>query len=84
MELVYPAGSAVVIYRSKRDGSGTQSHYLEHDDDVLCVDVHPDGRLAASGQVRNHAISLPPISLAGWLATAQSFGTNGQWEVVKC
>lgn len=28
-----------------------QEHYLHHTDDILCLAVHPEGELVASGQV---------------------------------
>lgn len=36
-----------------RHVAGKQSFFQGHDDDVLCLAVHPNGKLAATGQVRS-------------------------------
>lgn len=41
--------------------SGTQRFFRGHDDDVLCVAVHPGGELAATGQVRPIPAASPPV-----------------------
>ncbi|KAF2354174.1 WD40 repeat [Trinorchestia longiramus] len=50
--LVYPvAGVGVVLDEQTRK----QRHYLHHTDDILCLVVHPDGEIVASGQMGKHA-----------------------------
>ena len=34
-----------------RTDEGTQSFYLEHSDDILCLNLHPDKLIVASGEV---------------------------------
>ena len=46
-ELVYFVGAVVVIY-SRMDEK--QRIYQGHDEDILCMDIHPSGDMAASGQ----------------------------------
>ena len=46
-ELVYYVGAVVVIY-SRMDEK--QMIYQGHDEDIQCMDVHPSGTIAASGQ----------------------------------
>lgn len=46
-------GVAVVRGRWEH-ASGAQRFFQGHDDDVLCVAMHPNGELAATGQVRRH------------------------------
>eukprot|EP00741_Cyanophora_paradoxa_P013198 tig00000178_g12750.t1 len=47
-ELVYHAAAVGIVYNVERH---TQRHFAEHDDDILCLAVHPDGRTVATGQV---------------------------------
>ncbi|XP_042240211.1 echinoderm microtubule-associated protein-like 6 isoform X2 [Homarus americanus] len=35
--------------------TGVQKHYLHHTDDILCLAVHPQGQLVASGQIGREA-----------------------------
>jgi WD40 repeat protein len=55
-ELVYPVSAAVVIYDKVMH---RQRYFFGHDDDVMCLAVHPSGTVVASGQVGRK----PPICL---------------------
>lgn len=46
--LVYHVAALGIVYDS---GSHTQRFFLGHDDDVVCMAMHPDGLKVASGQV---------------------------------
>ena len=46
-ELVYSAGAVVVIYNRMEE---RQRHYQGHSEDVTCLELHPGGELAGSGQ----------------------------------
>jgi len=49
---------ALVIRLHRYDvGRHTQRFYLQHTDDILCLGLHPDGTLAATGQIGKS----PPI-----------------------
>ena len=53
LEIVFPAASAIVLMKTTEGGGPPQQKfYMEHNDDVLCVRMHPQGRMCASGQVR--------------------------------
>jgi len=45
---MYPASAAVVIHNTI---DNTQRFFLEHDDDVMSLAVHPKANIVASGQV---------------------------------
>ncbi|XP_078452761.1 echinoderm microtubule-associated protein-like 2 isoform X2 [Lampetra planeri] len=47
-EMVYFIASVVVLYSPEE---GNQRHYLEHNDDVKCLAIHPDRITIATGQV---------------------------------
>jgi len=53
-ELVYPCSATVVIYDKVMH---RQRFFFGHDDDVMCLAVHPSGTIVASGQVGRR----PPI-----------------------
>ena len=55
-ELVYPVSAAVVIYDKVMH---RQRYFFGHDDDIMCLAVHPSGSVVASGQVGRR----PPICL---------------------
>lgn len=46
--IVYPAGAMVVRHDI---ATNTQSFFLDHDDDVVCLAVDPSKRFVASGQI---------------------------------
>jgi len=54
-ELVYPASATVVIHDTN---SNTQRFFLEHDDDVMSVAIHPKLNIVASGQLCRRAFVL--------------------------
>lgn len=47
-EVVYPVAAACVVYNRQ---TKAQRHYLGHNDDVICLTMHPTGKVVASGQV---------------------------------
>ena len=55
-ELVYPCSATVVIYDKIMH---RQRFFFGHDDDVMCLAVHPSGTIVASGQVGRR----PPICI---------------------
>ncbi len=50
-ELVYFVAAVAVIYNHHTD---TQRHYLEHNDDIKAMAVHPDKSIVATGQLASH------------------------------
>jgi len=46
--LLYPAGAFVIMHELS---TNTQSFFMDHDDDVVALTIHPNKRIAASGQV---------------------------------
>ena len=54
-ELVYPASATVVIHDVVRN---SQRFFLEHDDDVMSLAVHPKVDIVASGQLCRRAFVL--------------------------
>ena len=46
--ILYPAGGLVVLYDMS---TNTQSFFVGHDDDVVSLAMHPNRRIAASGQL---------------------------------
>lgn len=54
-EIVFPASAAVVIMDTE---SNTQRFFLEHDDDVMALAVHPKVDIVASGQLTRKAFVL--------------------------
>jgi WD40 repeat protein len=48
---VYPAAGVVVVGKIDASGKLSQRFFTQHDDDVLSVAVHPNGRYVASGQI---------------------------------
>jgi hypothetical protein len=56
MEIIFPAASVVVLMKTLEGGSRQQRFYMEHTDNVLCVRMHPAGKVCASGQVRSTRI----------------------------
>ena len=54
-EIVFPASAAVVIMDTQ---SNTQRFFLEHDDDVMALAVHPKADIVASGQLSRKAFVL--------------------------
>lgn len=54
-EVVFPASAAVVIMDTEQN---TQRFFLEHDDDVTAVAVHPTQDIVASGQLARKAFVL--------------------------
>jgi len=52
---VYPAAGVVVVGSVGSDGSMKQRFFTQHDDDVLSVAVHPNGKWVASGQIGKKA-----------------------------
>ncbi|KAL7060336.1 hypothetical protein AAHC03_09572 [Spirometra sp. Aus1] len=51
-EIVYFVAAVVVLYNVEQH---SQRHYLEHNDDVKCLTVHPDRITVASGQTAGHS-----------------------------
>ena len=47
-EIVYHVAAVGVVYNRQQN---TQRFYLGHDDDILCLAVHPVRDLVATGQV---------------------------------
>jgi HELP motif len=47
-QMVYHVAAVGIVHSSK---SHEQRFFLGHNDDILCLTLHPDGVLAASGQV---------------------------------
>ncbi|XP_066956728.1 echinoderm microtubule-associated protein-like 6 isoform X2 [Macrobrachium rosenbergii] len=51
--IVYHVAAVGVVLDLK---TKTQSHYLHHTDDILCLAVHPEGVLVATGQIGRDAV----------------------------
>jgi WD40 repeat protein len=49
-EIVYFVAGVGVIYNIREHG---QRFFLGHNDDIICLALHPDRRLVATGQVGN-------------------------------
>jgi len=47
-EIVYHVAGVGVVFNSKEN---KQLHNTEHDDDILCLDVHPEGHTVATGEI---------------------------------
>lgn len=47
-EIVYHVAGVGVVFNSK---DNKQLHNTEHDDDILCLDVHPEGHTVATGEI---------------------------------
>jgi WD40 repeat protein len=47
-ELVYSAAAVGIVYNKK---THTQRFYLGHTDDIICVALHGDGRIVATGEI---------------------------------
>ena len=47
-EVVYHVASVGIVYNTE---THTQVHSLEHDDDILCLSVHPGGHTAVTGEI---------------------------------
>lgn len=81
-ELVYFAAAVGVVYNRR---ANTQRFFLGHNDDIVCLGLHPIRTLAASGQVRHckHAYYTLQIEYqvlvtrgVGWLPE-QRFHVHG-------
>jgi microtubule-associated protein-like 1/2 len=49
--ILYSVGAVAVIFmRSKGTGTDNQRHYMEHSEDISCMELHPEGHIVASGQ----------------------------------
>jgi len=46
--VIYHIAGVGVMYNSQ---THVQVHNTEHDDDILCLDIHPDGHLVATGEI---------------------------------
>ena len=46
--IIYHIAAVGIMYNSQ---THTQVHNVEHDDDILCLAVHPDGHLVATGEI---------------------------------
>ncbi|KAM7535160.1 hypothetical protein Aperf_G00000089460 [Anoplocephala perfoliata] len=51
-EIIYFVAAVVVLYNLEQH---SQRHYLEHNDDIKCLAVHPDRITIATGQTAGHA-----------------------------
>jgi WD40 repeat protein len=47
-EIVYHVAGVGVVFNTKEN---KQLHNTEHDDDILCLDVHPEGHTVATGEI---------------------------------
>ncbi len=47
-EICYHAAGVGIVYNSEKH---TQVHNTEHDDDILCLAVHPEGHTVATGEI---------------------------------
>ncbi|VDL21318.1 unnamed protein product [Hymenolepis diminuta] len=50
-EIIYFIAAVVVLYNLEQH---SQRHYLEHNDDIKCLAVHPDRITIATGQTAGH------------------------------
>ncbi|XP_069172867.1 echinoderm microtubule-associated protein-like 5 isoform X2 [Procambarus clarkii] len=58
--------------------TGAQRHYLHHTDDILCLAVHPEGTLVASGQIgRETTVHVWDTEDMGVVSLLQSGHTRG-------
>ena len=47
-EVVYSSAGVGIVYNRK---THTQRFFLDHTDDIICVALHPDGTVAATGEI---------------------------------
>lgn len=52
-EIVYHVAAVGVVYNRQQN---TQRFYMGHDDDILCLAIHPLKDFVATGQVANTAL----------------------------
>lgn len=82
--LLYPAGAFVIMHELS---TNTQSFFMDHDDDVVALTIHPNKRIAASGQVSlSLFLSLPPStspSISIWLDLYLSLPTSAYLDLYQ-
>ncbi|XP_052268743.1 echinoderm microtubule-associated protein-like CG42247 [Dreissena polymorpha] len=73
-ELVYFVASVVVLYNRERD---SQRHYIKHNEEIMCMSLHPNQYLIATGQMHGkepehashirvwHGVNLSTYSVIG-------------------
>ena len=54
-EIIYHVAAVGIVYNKE---SHSQRFYLGHDDDILCLTLHPQKDIVATGQVGHHSYHL--------------------------
>ena len=52
-EVVYSSAGVGIVYNRK---THTQRFFLDHTDDIICVALHPDGKVVATGEIGKKAM----------------------------
>jgi microtubule-associated protein-like 6 len=73
--VIYPAGATCVLHDPS---THDQTHFCGHEDDVLCVALHPDGDIVASGTAgAEPAVCVWSASSGQLLAELRGFHRRG-------
>eukprot|EP00118_Oscarella_pearsei_P025612 m.308471 g.308471 ORF g.308471 m.308471 type:complete len:792 (+) comp44058_c0_seq1:38-2413(+) len=73
-ELVYFIAAVAVLYSPE---TKKQRHFVEHNDDIKCLAVHPNEKLIATGQVAGHDKGSKPHVLVWDVDTLSVVSTVG-------
>lgn len=71
MNLKYTSEPNKIVYTTAALGvvldktSNTQEFYNDHDDDLICLDIHPNLQIAATGQMA-HANNAKMVNVNVW------------------
>lgn len=72
--VIYHIAGVGVMYNSQ---THQQVHNTEHDDDILCLDIHPEGHLVATGEIGKHPKIVLWDTSTGTTVKVIKFHTKG-------